>query len=400
MTETLADFEYNVLTTEVGRALLEQVASVASPGPSQLVRWRSLAQAEWVNAAIRLNDCRRRAKSKYTRADQMWLDPVGLEQATAEVVARYKAGRFEGEIVVDLCSGIGGDALALAETHDVIAVDRDPGMSRRLAWNARVYEVSDRVQPVVADAEQFGTPTRAWVHIDPDRRTSSDRNRAHRVRNIGDYLPGPSALKSLARVAPALSIKLSPASDFESHFSGSEFEVELISLNGECKEATVWTGAAKTCRRRATRLPEGVTWTDRDAGAMDSAPVFAESDWRWIYDPDPALLRAGLLDGFALAHGLGRFGGSIDYLVSTSLVRSPFLAAFEVVDIFPLDLKKLKRELTRRDIGRLEIKVRGAEVIPEVLRASLKLEGNRAATLLIGGKSPAPPILSSRVEAK
>ena len=42
------------------------------------------------------------------------------------------------------------------------------------------------------------------------------------------------------------------------------FEIELISLRGECKEATVWFGELASCRRRATRLPEGVTWTDRD----------------------------------------------------------------------------------------------------------------------------------------
>ncbi len=50
-------------------------------------------------------------------------------------------------------------------------------------------------------------------------------------------------------------IKLSPASDFAAHFRGPEHEVELISVSGECKEATVWFGAAVTCRRRATRLP-------------------------------------------------------------------------------------------------------------------------------------------------
>ncbi len=64
--------------------------------------------------------------------------------------------------------------------------------------------------------------------------------------------------------APGGAIKLSPASDFAEHFGGPGIEVELVSLNGECKEATVWFGAAATCRRRATKLPENVTWTDRD----------------------------------------------------------------------------------------------------------------------------------------
>lgn len=392
-----ADVEHHVLTTDLGRTLLERVAHVGSPGPADLVRWRTLAPTEWVHAAIRLCDCRRRALAKFSRADRMWLDPTGLEQATAETVARYKARRFQAKRVVDLCSGIGGDTLALAEIHDILAVDRDPGMCRRLNWNAEVYEVRDRVQPIVADAERFPIPPGAWVHVDPDRRAQG-RSRARRVRRIDDYQPGPSVLKSLCRRVAGMAVKLSPASDFETHFSDPGFEVELISLDGECKEATVWSGGAATCRRRATRLPEGVTWTDRDGEPGGDEAVFPESAWSWVYDPDPALARSGLLDAFATAHSLGRITRAVDYLVGPSLVSTPFLAAFEVLDVFPLDLKRLKRELTKREIGGVEIKVRGAEVAPEVLRARLKLQGSRQGTLLIAGKGPTRAILARRVE--
>lgn len=59
---------------------------------------------------------------------------------------------------------------------------------------------------------------------------------------------------------------------------------------------------------------------------------------RWIYDPDPALIRAGLLDSFAVAHGLGRCAAGVDYLTSDERADSPFLAAFWVMGLFPLDL--------------------------------------------------------------
>ena len=102
----------------------------------------------------------------------MWFERTGLEQATAELVARHKARRFAGQTrtVVDLCCGIGGDTLALASVSDVIAVDADEGMCRRTCWNAGVYEVSERVVAVRARAESLAIPAEAWVHIDPDRR--------------------------------------------------------------------------------------------------------------------------------------------------------------------------------------------------------------------------------------
>ena len=86
-----------------------------------------------------------------------------------------------------------------------------------------------------------------------------------RARRLGGLLPRASisGSRSSRRVAGG-AIKLSPASDFAQHFAGPNVEIELISLRGECKEATVWFGELASCRRRATRLPEDVTWTDRD----------------------------------------------------------------------------------------------------------------------------------------
>src|SRR5262245_58322824 len=108
--------EYRLLTTDEGRRLLEEVALVREVGPAGLARLRKLVPAGLVSAAVRLTLARRKAAEKFERGDRMWVEPVGVEQATAEPVARYKAGRFQAcPIVVDLCSGIGGDTLALAD---------------------------------------------------------------------------------------------------------------------------------------------------------------------------------------------------------------------------------------------------------------------------------------------
>src|SRR5581483_9764307 len=89
-----ADAESLVLTTDAGLALLADVAQVVEPRPADLARWRKAHEGEEVSAAIRLAACRRRAAAKFARADRLWLEPTGLEQATAEAVARHKARRF------------------------------------------------------------------------------------------------------------------------------------------------------------------------------------------------------------------------------------------------------------------------------------------------------------------
>lgn len=385
-----------VLATEAGARLLAEVATTPAPRPADVDQWRKHAPASAVAAAIRLAACRIRARAKFTRADHMWLAPVALEQSTAELVARHKARRFEaGSLVVDLCAGIGGDAIALAERSNVLAVDADPGMCRRLAWNTAVYDVAQRVLPIQARAERFSIPRGAWVHVDPDRRAAG-RSRA---RAIAEYAPGLDFLRDVGRRCPAGAIKLSPASDFAAAFGDPEFEVELVSLNGECKEATVWFGAAATCRRRATRLPENVTWTNQDGGwesmPMDEIKIAPVSSY--LYDPDPALLRSGLLDAFARTHRLNRIAAGVDYLTGDSLIDSPFLAAFEVGSVHRLDLKQLRRLVVDQDIGPLEIKVRGLRLTPETLRGRLRARGTQPATLILtGGSGPARAILARR----
>ncbi len=380
------DAELWALTTDAGQALLAEVSAVAAPGPAELMRWRAKADAGRVHAALRVVEGRRRGASKFTRAARMWLDPVGAEQATSEIVARHKAARFAGRsVVVDLCAGTGGDALAIAAVGaNVLAVDRDPGMNRRIVWNANVYEFPDRVLAVRASAESFVRPSGAWVHIDPDRRAEGGK----RAKDLATYVPGLAFLDALIAAAPGGAIKLGPASDFDLQFGAADVEIELISLGGECKEATLWFGASAACCRRATSLPSGANWTDRDGDSTTRVPV--DPSGGWIYDPDPALIRAGLLNSFAAAHGLARFAPGVDYLCGSEYQDSPFLAAFSVEAVLPLDLKRLRRELTMRGVGPLEIKTRGVSLRPEDVRARLRLTGGRPATLLLAGGSESP----------
>lgn len=393
-----SEIEALVLTTDPGRALLVEVARVARPGPSDVGRWRRSAPPGWVAAAIRLAEGRRKGAGKFDRAGRMWFDPVGVEQATAEVVARHKARRFAGcgagGPAVDLCSGIGGDSIALAASGPVIAVDLDAGMGRRARWNAGVYDVGDRVMAVQGRAGGFPIPAGALVHVDPDRRASG----IGRARSVRDYAPGVGALRDLIGSARGGAIKLGPSSDFEAHFGGPGIEVELISLDGECKEATAWFGdlAGTGARRRATCLPSGATWSDLDAPGTPGSPAGPPD--AWVFDPDPALARSGLIDGFAAAHGLRRIGPGVDLLTGPDRVASPFLTAFEVVESFPLDLKVLRREVVARGLGPLEIKTRGLEMTPEAFRARLRPGGPNPATwLLVAGRGgPGRAILARR----
>jgi hypothetical protein len=119
----------------------------------------------------------------------------------------------------------------------------------------------------------------------------------------------------------------------------------------------------------------------------------------WIFDPDPALLRSGLLDSFAASNGLARCAAGVDYLTAPLRLESPFLAAFEVLDVLPLDMKTLRRVVAERRLGPLEIKTRGLDLRPEAVRGRLRPPGPNPATLLLmGGTGQARAVLARRVK--
>jgi hypothetical protein len=392
---TNADAEYEALTTDAGRAILDQASAIAEPGPAEMARWRRLARAEVVAAACRIAQARRRAVGKFEGpVDRLWLDPVGVEQATAYPVAHHKAARFAGvnaAVVVDLCSGVGGDTLVMAKVVPaVIAVDRDHAMARRLAWNAARMGLDAQILPICGDASRPPFSPRSFLHIDPDRRPADAqrRDRAHRATDLDGYRPTMPELVRLIRESIGAGVKLGPASRFSTLADIiPNREVELISLRGECKEATIWSGALASCRARATVLPQGATWTDRDGDPRRSTAV-SDRTRRFVLEPDPSLVRSGLLDGFAARHDLPRLVAGLDWLTADAPPDSPFLTAFEVEDAFPLDRKKLRRLVADRGLGPLEIKVRGLDLTPEALRRELRpgAGGTPATLLLVGGR--------------
>ena len=320
---------------------------------------------ELVRAAVSLYQLRKRGLVKFTRAGQMWFDRQGLEQSTTEAVSRYKATRFTGA-VWDLCSGIGSDTLSLATQCDVTAVDINPAAGLRTLWNAEVYDAADRVKTLAADVREL-KDLDGLVHIDPDRRPGS----GGRVSRIEDYVPGLEFLQDLMKRCRGGAIKVSPASNFGGKFPDAE--IELISLNGECKEATVWFGElARDTLFRATVLPEG----ESIAGHPLEVAVPVAQLGRFLYDPDPAVVRAGLVDVMADRLGLFRLDSAEEYLTSDTPVRSPFVQTFEVLGNLPNNERDLKGWLRTSGFGPLEIKCRHIPVQADLLRRRLPLSGS------------------------
>ena len=359
---------------------------VAGSSQSEMALQSKLRQtypAELVRAAISLVELRKRAQQKFSRSDEMWFTRLGFEQATAEAVAFHKAKRFAGvHEVYDLCSGIGMDSIALASmAKSVIAVDDNPLAGLLTRMNAELFGATNRIETKQQRVEELDL-TGKLIHLDPDRRVGKSR-----AIRLEDYIPSLEFMQNLTQSARGGAIKLSPASNFGGKFP--ESEIELISFNGECKEATVWFGVlGHDAPWRATILPSG--YSIAGDPLMTRAP---QSELQqYLYDPDPALVRAGLIDCYAVEQNLSRLDPAEEYLTSLQLSSAPGIHAFEVLEVLPNNDKAIRKYFREASYGDVEIKCRHIPIDAEKLRKKLALNGKGRITLIfarINGKAKA-----------
>ncbi len=348
------------------KASPEIFATIAASSASELSSQRKLREAfdeALVRAALSVHDARQRAINQLPNANELWLTRVGLEQSTSWLVAAHKAERLSAcDQVFDLCSGIGVDAAAMAEKTAVTAIDSAPAMCLRTQWNAEIWKRANRLQTQCADVMNIDWSGRI-VHVDPDRRSGRDRP----TKRLEFYQPNLEWMQQLSRTATGGGIKVSPASNFLQKFPGCE--IELISLHGECREATVWFGSlAGEHTFRATVLPSGESISAEPLSAWTNVvPAVSE----FIFDPDPAIVRSGLLDVMAEQHGLCRLDAEEEYLTGSSPMTSGFVTGFQVEAILPGNVKDLKRYLRANPSSQYEIKCRRIRTDADQVRRQL-----------------------------
>jgi len=329
-------------------------------------------------AALTQVGLRARAVPKFgDDAVRLYFTPDGLEQATHPRVAAHRAARIAAadlETVVDLSCGIGGDLMELARTGLTSAgVDRDPVRAEIAGANLAALGLSGAVMATDAqgvDVSGFGVAV-----LDPSRRSARGR-----IFDVHGWEPGWDTVlrllsgRAVVKVAPGIPHELVPPG----------VEAEWVSLGGEVKEAALWSPRLATCGHRATVLaPAGLaTLTEEDdpyTGA--DRPVRDLGDY--LYEPDGAVIRAGLVTAVAAGVDGGLVDEHIAYVTSDASFRTPFARGFRVLEQLPYREKQLKAALRQRGIGRLTIKKRGVDVVPDALRKRLDLTGESEATLVL-----------------
>jgi hypothetical protein len=197
------------------------------------------------------------------------------------------------------------------------------------------------------------------------------------------YSPPLSFLDSLASRVPCGAAKVAPGIPHDAVPDG--MEAEWVSFKGDVKEAVLWWGRLAQEPLRATLLPWGDELTGKAPVQAPEGPV-----GRYLYEPDGAVIRAHLVAEVAEAVRGRLLDETIAYITSDDLVDTPFAHAYELTDVMPFNLKRLKAVVRERGIGLLVVKKRGSAVTPEEVLRRVKPSGPHEAIVFITRVAGAP----------
>jgi hypothetical protein len=391
------------LRTDDGAAANALAAELVAAGVDVLPaldRLRAEAGPEHAGAAWELARLRARARPVFgPDADAMFFTADTLEQAgRPELAARRAARLLSGDLprAADLGCAAGTDAIALARAGaSVVAVDHDPLARELTAANVAALGLAGRVDVVDADVVSLVDTARSGEVAGCPAATLDPARRAGGRRQLDPDRwspPWPTVVALLDRV-PASVVKVAPGLDHDRVPAG--VEAEWVSVGGSIVEALLWGRGPSAAWRRATVVREAVVHeltADRDPGPAPTGPVRG-----WLHEPDPAVIRSGLVALVAADLGGTLVDPTIAYLTSDAPAGAPWATSYRVDEVLPFSFKKLKALLRARGVGRVVVKKRGSPIEPEALARQLRGPGKGSAVVVVTRVAGKPTAIVSGV---
>jgi SAM-dependent methyltransferase len=346
-----------------------------------------------VAAVLTQAKLRHRAAAKFGEfAQRMLFTEPGLEQASRLNVAALHAGRFRSAqvtTVADLGCGIGAESLSMAAAGiHVTAFEIDEVTAALATYNLLPF---DNARVELADVTQLELGKFDALFFDPARRELTGAARAQAVRKFDPSTFSPNfdwvVEQCEAPHVKAAGIKLGPGHPHEGIPDSAE--AQWVSVNGDLVELGLWFGAAARpgIKRAALLLETGIdgTTTKHELTSVSTAMTYAPLGElaEYVFEPDNAVVRSHLIHVLAEQTGTHSFSAEIAYLTGNQPLQSPWLKGYRVLENLAFDRKKLKARIRELEIGVLEIKKRGADIVPEQLRKELAPKGKNSATLIV-----------------
>lgn len=401
------------MSPEQARALVALDQPVLAAAAEHLRHHDPLRTRGWLDQnhprelSVAILDCiatRAHFSGKFEEAERWFLSRVPAEQATASLLARWRATylkrRFpNAKQITELGTGLGGDSVFLAREFAWRGFEAEA--ARVELARANLCELSPSAEPWSVEARRV-EPSELrgeLLFADPARRSGSGRS-----FDPGQWSPPLSALLAQTGFA-GMVLKTAPGLELDSLPEG--LEAHFLSLDGELKEAMLLSGAVeKGAPRHAWVWPACQSEPLHRCGQSGAGRVSVREPRAgdFVHDPDPSLTRSGLLAGLADELEAGVVHPKIGYLCGPRPCPDAWATSFLVLSCLPLSWKTLGPALLSTDWSEFEYLSRGVPFSQdEVMRRTLTVrkrmkgrEGGRGSVILYRDERGYRALLATR----
>lgn len=332
--------------------------------------------------------CRQKAEKKLPTLSKHKLlyTPLSLEQSSGERTAAYKASFMSGTRAIDLSGGLGIDAMFLSQVFkEVVYCERDSLLCALVEHNLKVSGVDNvkvRNGESISLLAEYPDNSFDWIFVDPARREEGRRS-------IALDAASPDVVAShdlLLRHAQRVCIKASPALEISGlkKLLPALQTIVVVSVDRECKEILLLLKRAYPAdgpvQVKAVCLNAFTEEITEVAGGNSDAPrVVGTAVKEYLYEPDPAIIKARLSAALARDSGLQFVNRSVDYLTADRKIEAFPGRTFRVVECVTYKPKSFRAFLERHAITGASIQRRDFPLSADELRKKYRLlESERA----------------------
>ena len=299
---------------------------------------------------------------------------LSIEQCSSEAAAKYKAGLLDGQTFADLTGGLGIDTFYISQRfRQTDYVEMQTELCDLARHNFAILKADVKVLNETAEDYLKRCEPKDCIFIDPARRDEHGR----KTVSICDCTPDVASLQDLLRQkAKRVLIKLSPMLDISKALEElcHVKEVHVVAVANECKELDFimerdYQGEVHfVCVNLMTNQQE-LCFTM--AEERSSTTRLAEGVMKYLYEPNPALMKAGCFKLLTACFDVYKLHRNSNLYTSDRLILDFPGRVFEVQDWAPYN-KKVKSTLLA-DVEKASVAVRNFPLSVAELRKNLKI---------------------------
>lgn len=334
-----------------------------------------------------------RAKSKLPSwySARCVIDSQLFEQCSSQITAKAKFEGSKGSCALDLTCGLGVDSYALSQNFEqVISVEIDKVKAAVARHNFMLLGARN-VEVIESSAEEFcqqAVPqalTVDLIFIDPSRVDPSGK----KVYSLEQSSPNVLTLMPLLRkISDRIIVKLSPLFDVNECFRLFDCvqSVDVVSVNGECKEVNVQINTSRDCNQRI------VNHTIIRSNSITCYPILLDdclSSHRqeplaklYLYEPDVAFYKSRCVEKYMI-----QTFDNVDFTLDNYIFTSQPIADFAgtgylIEEMIPYNSRKIKKLLDSKGISTATIHMRDFPITQQQLYKTLKIKEGAATHLV------------------